>query len=140
MNRIKRLWRKRRIEKGSCFKTTVLMSIRMRLVDLTKGRGLTSWAEGSTRKLAEDGLVIEMNRIMVDGFHLFTDAMKHGRGLELEWDLPAEGGSLKGTGKVLWFKMAPNGSPHRFEAGVQFAEMDPEQRGRWLAFTRGLPG
>lgn len=116
------------------------MSVRMRLFDLDNGKELTSWTEGSTRELADDGLVIEVNRIMVDGFHVFTDAMKKGRGLEIEWELPAEGGSMIGKGKVLWFKMAPVGSPYLFEAGVLFAEMGAEHRGRWLEFTRSLPG
>jgi hypothetical protein len=134
------LRRKREIEKGRFFKTKVSMSVRMRIYDLEKGHGLTSWTEGSTRELADDGLVIEVNRIMVDGFHVFTDAMKKGRGLELEWELPADGGVLMGKGKVLWFKMAPSGSPYLFEAGVQLAEMNAEQRGQWLEFTRELPG
>jgi hypothetical protein len=140
MKAIKWIRRKKGIEKGRFFKTKVLMSVRMRLFDFDKGKELTSWTEGSTRKLADDGFVIEMNRIMVDGFHVFTDAMKKGRGLEIEWELPAEGGSLMGNGKVLWFKMAPVGSPHLFEAGVLLAEMGAEHRGRWLEFTRSLPG
>ena len=45
-----------------------------------------------------------------------------------------------GKGKVLWFKMAPIGSPYLFEAGVLLGEMGEEQKGRWLEFTRGLPG
>lgn len=133
------LRRKREIEKGRFFKTKVSMSVKMRLCDLDKGHSLTSWTEGNTRDLADDGLVIEVNRIMVDGYHVFTDAMKKGRGLELEWELPADGGSLMGKGKVLWFKMAPSGSAYLFEAGVQLAEMGAEQRGRWLEFTRELP-
>jgi hypothetical protein len=137
---IKWLRRKREIDKGRFFKTKVLMSVKMRLCDLDKGQGLTSWTEGSTRELADDGFIIEVNRIMVDGFHVFTDAMKKGRGLELEWELPADGGSLMGKGKVLWFNMAPIGSAYLFEAGVLLAEMAPDQRGRWMEFTRGLPG
>jgi hypothetical protein len=140
MKAIKWIRRKRGIEKGRFFKTKVLMSVRMRLFDLHKGKELTSWTEGSTRELADDGLVIEVNRIMVDGFHVFTDAMKKGRGLELEWELPADGGSMAGKGKVLWFKMAPIGSPYLFAAGVLLAEMGAEHRGRWLEFTRSLPG
>ncbi len=136
---IKKMWRKTGIEKGRCFKTRVLMSARIRLFDLTTGKGLSSWVEGSTRELAEDGFVIEVDRVMVDGFHIFTDAMKQGRTLDLEWDLPAEGGSLMGKGKVLWFKMAPGDSSHSFEAGVLLTEMDTEQTGRWLEFTKGLP-
>jgi hypothetical protein len=104
-------------------------------------KGLTAWVEGSTRELAEDGFVIETDRVMVDGFHIFTDAMKEGRGLEIEWEFPGEGGSVMGTGtgKVLWFKLAPDDSSHSFEAGVLLLEMDTEQRERWLKFTRDLP-
>jgi hypothetical protein len=140
MTALKRLWRKTGIERGRCFKTKVLMSVRMRVFDLGAGKGLTSWIEGSTRELAEDGFVIGVDQVMVDGFHLFTDAMKEGRRLELEWKLPAEGGSLMGKGKVLWFKLAPDGSAHPFEAGILLTEMDAEQGGRWLEFTKGLPG
>jgi hypothetical protein len=139
MRAIKRLWPKR-IEKGRFFKTKVAMSSRMRLFDLGQKKGLTSWTEGRTKELAEDGLVIEVNRIMVDGYHVFTDAMKEGKGLEVEWELPAEGGVLAAKGKVLWFRMAPLGSPYLFEASVVLTEMDAEQRGRWLQFTKGLPG
>jgi hypothetical protein len=137
---IKRLWRRRTIEQGRCFKTKVSMSAKMRLFDLETGKGITSWVEGSTREVAEDGLVVEVNQVMVDGFHIFTDAMKEGRRLELEWELPAEGGALTGKGRVLWFKLAPDASAHPFEAGVLLAEMGTEQRERWLGFTRGLPG
>jgi hypothetical protein len=139
MSVIKRLWRRRTIEQGRCFKTRVSMSARIRLFDLDPGKGLTSWIEGSTRELAEDGFVIEVDRVMVDGFHIFTDAMKQGRRLELEWELPAEGGSLTGKGRVLWFKLTPDGSSHPFEAGVLLTEMGTEQRERWLTFTKGLP-
>jgi hypothetical protein len=140
MSLIKKLWRRTGIARGKFFKTKVLMSARMRLFDLETGKGITSWIEGSTRELAEDGLVIGVDQVMVDGFHIFTDAMKEGRRLELEWELPAEGGALTGKGRVLWFKLAPGGSAHPFEAGVLLAEMGTEQRERWLRFTKGLPG
>lgn len=140
MSDIKRLWSRRGIERRRCFKTKVLMPARIRLFDLEPGKGITSWIEGSTGEVAEDGLVIGVDQVMVDGFHIFTDAMKEGRRLELEWELPAEGGALMGKGKVLWFKLAPDGSAHPFEAGVLLAEMGTEQRERWLGFTKGLPG
>jgi hypothetical protein len=136
---MRRLLKKYLIEKGRCFKTKVSMQVKMRVFDLVQGQGLTSWIEGSTRELAEDGFVIEVDRVMVDGFHVFTDAMKEGRRLDLEWELPAEGGPLIGKGKVLWFKLSPDSSSLPFEAWVQFAEMGSEQRGRWQEFTRGLP-
>jgi len=131
--------RKRVIEKGRCFKTLVSMPIQVRIVDLEGGEGLTSWLEGNTRKLAEDGFVLEVDQVMVDGFHVFTDSMKEGRALEMEWKLPAAGGSLQGTGRVLWFKLTPDGSPHPFEASVLLMNMGEEQQGRWLEFTAGLP-
>ena len=133
------IWRKKGVEKGRFFRTKVLMPVRLRLFDIEKGRGLTSWIEGSTRELAEDGFVVEVHRVMVDGFHIFTDAMKEGRGVELEWKLPAEGGTLRGKGKVLWFKLAPNGSTRPFEAGVLLTEMGKEDKKRWSEFTKGLP-
>ena len=138
-NLLKMIRRKKGIERRRCFKTKVLMSVRMRLFDLVKRRGMTAWIEGNTRELAEDGFVFEVDRVMVDGFHVFTDAMKEGRGVELEWELPTEGGSLMGKGKVLWFKQAPDGSSHPFEAGVLLTEMRTEQRERWVQFTKGLP-
>ncbi len=137
---IKRLWRKTAIARRRCFKTKVSMSARLRLFDLEAGKGMTSWVEGSTSDLAEDGLVVGVDQVMVEGFHIFTDAMKQGRRLELEWELPAEGGALAGKGRVLWFKLAPDGAPHPFEAGVLLEEMGAEQRERWLGCTRGLPG
>jgi hypothetical protein len=140
MTAIKRLWRRTCIARRRCFKTKVSMSAKMRLFDLEAGKGITSWTEGSTSDLAEDGLVVGVDQVMVDGFHIFTDAMKQGRRLELEWELPAEGGALTGKGKVLWFKQASDGSAHPFEAGVLLAEMGAEQRERWLGFTKGLPG
>jgi hypothetical protein len=140
MAALKRLWRRTGIERRRCFKTKVSMSTKLRLFDFESGKGLTSWIEGSTMELAEDGFVMGVDQVMVDGFHIFTDAMKQGRRLELEWELPAEGGALTGKGRVLWFKLAPDGSAHPFEAGVLLAEMGAEQRERWLGFTKGLPG
>lgn len=133
------MWRKREVEKGRFFRTKVVIPMKVRLVDLVTGRGLTSWIEASTRELAENGFVIGVNRVMVEGFHIFTDAMKEGRGVELEWELPAEGGRVKGKGRVLWFKITPGGSSHPFEAGVLMLEMGKEERDRWLQFTKGLP-
>jgi len=140
MTAIKRLWRRTGIARRRCFKTKVSMAARMRLFDVETGKNITSWLEGSTREVAEDGLVVGVDQVMIDGFHIFTDAMKQGRRLELEWELPAEGGALSGKGQVLWFKLAPDGSAHPFEAGVLLAEMGAEQRERWLGFTKGLPG
>jgi hypothetical protein len=137
---IKRLWRRTGIARRRCFKTRVSMSAKMRLFDLEAGKSITSWLGGSTTELAEDGLVVGVDQVMVDGFHIFTDAMKEGRRLELEWELPAEGGTLSGKGKVLWFKQAPDSAAHPFEAGVLLAEMGAEQRERWLGFTKGLSG
>jgi len=134
---IKWMWRRRGIERGGFCRSATSLPVRMRLFDVDKKGGLTSWAEGSTKELAEDGFVLEANQVMLDGFHLFTDAMKEGRRLELEWELPA-GSALHGKGRVLWFKMAPIGSPHLFEAGVLLTEMGPEQRGEWQEFTKGL--
>jgi hypothetical protein len=131
--------RKRVIEKGRCFKTLVSMPIRLRIVDLEGGEGLTSWVEGSTRELAEDGFVLEVDRVMVDGMHVFTDSMKEGRALEMEWELPEADGTLRGKGRVLWFKLTPDGSPHPFEAAVLLKDMGRDQHGRWLEFTAGLP-
>ncbi|MBW2039721.1 MAG: hypothetical protein JRI46_09010 [Deltaproteobacteria bacterium] len=136
----KGIWRKRGVEKGRFFRTKVLMPTRLRLFDLVKGKRLTSWVEGNTKELAEDGFVIEVDRVMVDGFHILTDAMKEGRGLDLEWELPTEGDTLRGKGKVLWFRQASNGPSHPFEAGVLLMEMGKEERKRWLEFTKGLPG
>ncbi len=125
--------------KGRFFRTKVLMSVRLRLIDLVKGRGLTSWIEGNTRELADDGFVVEVARVMVDGFHIFTDAMKEGRGLELELELPSNGGTLRGRGKALWFKQSADGSSRPFEAGVLLTEIGEEEKESWLEFTRGLP-
>ena len=140
MTAIKRLWRRTGIARRRCFKTKVSMSAKMRLFDLEAGKGITSWTEGSTSDLAEDGLVVRVTACHYYYIHIFTDAMKQGRRLELEWELPAEGGALTGKGRVLWFKQAPDGAPHPFEAGVLLAEMGAEQRERWLGFPKGLPG
>jgi hypothetical protein len=131
------MWRRQGIERGGCFQSTTPLPVRMRLFDLEKKGGLTTWTTVSTKELAEDGFMIEANQVMLDGFHLFTDAMKDGRRLELEWELPT-GSTLKGKGRVLWFKMAPPGSPHLFEAGVLFTELGHEQRQQWQEFTKGL--
>jgi hypothetical protein len=140
MTAIKKLLRRTGIERGRCFKTKVVMSAKMRLFERETGKGITSWIKGSTREVAEDGFVIGVDQVMVDGFHIFTDAMKEGRRLELEWELPAESGELTARGQVLWFKLAPDGSAHPFEAGVLLMEMGTEQRERWLGFIKGLPG
>lgn len=135
---LKAIWWKTGVEKGRFFRTSELRSIKLRLLDLNKGTGLTSWVEGNTRELAKDGFVIEVDRVMVDGFHILTDAMKEGRGLELECELPAVGGVVKGKGKVLWFKLALNGPSRPFKAGVLLMEMDKHERQHWLKFARGL--
>jgi hypothetical protein len=96
--------------------------------------------EGSTREVVEDGFVIELDQVMSVGFHTVTDAMKEGRRLELDWELTAEGDAITAKGRDLWFKLAPDGSSHPFEAGVLLTQMGTEQTGRWLTYTDGLPG
>ena len=70
------MWKKRSIAKRNFFKTSVVMPAKARLLDLMSEKDLTAWIEGNTRELADDGFVIELDRVMIDGFHIFTDAMK----------------------------------------------------------------
>lgn len=116
------------------------MPVKMRLIDLDSNRELTTWIQGGSRAVAEDGLLVEADQVIVDGVHIFTDAMKEGRGLELEWDLPADGGHLEAQGRVLWFRLAPQGSPHPFLAAVRITQMGGDGWGRWDDFIKGLPG
>jgi hypothetical protein len=132
--------RKRRIGKGKFFKTKLLMVVKLRVFDLMKTRGLTSWIKGNTKEFAEDGFIVEVNRVIIDDLHIFAEAMKEGRGLELELDLPSYEGVMRAKGKVLWFKHTPKGSPYPFMAGVQLVEMGREEKKTWLKFTKGFPG
>jgi hypothetical protein len=131
-------WRKSSVEKGRFSRAKVLVLVKLKLFDLAKNRGVTSWVECNARELAKDGFVIEADRVMVDGFHVFTEAMKEGKGLELQIELPAEGGTLRGKGQVLWFKHTPNGSLHPFEAGVLLMQVSKEAKESWLAFMKSL--
>ncbi len=135
---LKLIRRKKALRRERYFKTSVSFPIKIRVIDLPSGNGLTSWVEGETAVLAEDGFLVEVDRVMVDGYHLFTDAMKEGRGVDLQWQLPGDETMLQGRGRVLWFKLTPPASVHSFQAAVELLEMPAEYLGRWQTFIASL--
>ena len=85
-----------------------------------------------------EGICLETNVVLVDGSHVFSEAMTEEKRLKIEIDLPAELERITATGKVIWYDLSLSGSPYRFRAGVYLTEMEGDSREIWGRFLTTL--
>jgi hypothetical protein len=93
---------------------------------------------GMISNVSPEGICLETNVVLVDGSHVFSEAMAEEKRLKLEIDLPAESGRITAKGKVIWYDLSSSGSPYRFRAGVYLAEMDENSKEIWGQFLTAL--
>ena len=88
--------------------------------------------------VSPEGICLETNVVLIDGSHVFSEAMMEEKRLKLEIDLPAESERISALGKVIWYDLSSSGSPYRFRAGVYLTEMDGNAQETWRRFITGL--
>jgi len=61
------------------------------------------------------------------GFRAYTDEkQKRGTLLEVEIFLPERSGSVTVVAEIAWVEALPEGSPARFEVGMQYVKVNPD--------------
>jgi hypothetical protein len=93
---------------------------------------------GMISNVSLEGICLETNVVLIDGSHLFSEAMTEEKRLRLEIDLPAESERITAIGKVIWYDLSSSGSPYRFQAGVYLTEMDGNSQTVWKRFLTAL--
>ncbi len=94
--------------------------------------------EGMISNVTLEGICLETNVVLVDGSHLFSEAMTEEKRLRLEIDLHTESERITAIGKVIWYDLSSPGSPFRFRAGVYLTEMDGNSQTTWRRFLTAL--
>jgi hypothetical protein len=93
---------------------------------------------GMISNVSLEGICLETNVVLVDGSHVFSEAMAEEKRLKLEIDLPDESEKVTAMGKVMWYDLSSSGSPYRFQAGIYLTEMDGSSKELWRAFLTAL--
>ncbi len=93
---------------------------------------------GMISNVSAEGICLETNVVLVDGSHVFSEAMTDEKRLKLEINLPGESERITAVGKVIWYDLGASGSPYRFRAGVYLTEMDGNFKETWSRFLTGL--
>ena len=84
------------------------------------------------------GICLETNVVLVDGSHIFSEAMTEEKRIKMEIDLPPESERMTAMGKVIWYDLSSSGSPYRFRAGIYLTEMDGKSKEIWSRFLTTL--
>jgi hypothetical protein len=93
---------------------------------------------GMISNVSLQGICLETNVVLVDGSHVFSEAMEEEKRLRIEIDLPPESERITAIGKVVWYDLSPSSSPYRFRAGVYLTEMDGNSKEIWRRFLTAL--
>jgi hypothetical protein len=68
---------------------------------------------GMISNVSLEGICLETNVVLVDGSHIFSEAMGEEKRLRVEIDLPPESERITAMGKVVWYDR-PREIGHRF--------------------------
>jgi hypothetical protein len=93
---------------------------------------------GMISNVSLKGICLETNVVLVDGSHVFSEAMTEENRLRMEIDLSPELERITAMGKVIWYDLSSSGSPYRFRAGIYLTEMDGNSKERWSRFLTAL--
>ncbi len=93
---------------------------------------------GMVSNVSPAGVCLETNVVLVDGSHVFSEAMTDEKRLKLEITLPGESEGITAAGRVVWYDLSSSGSPYRFRAGIYLTEMDDNTKETWARFLTGL--
>jgi len=93
---------------------------------------------GMISNVSLKGICLETNVVLVDGSHIFSEAMGEEKRLRVEIDLPPESERITAMGKVVWYDLSSSSSPYRFRAGVYLTDMDGNSTEIWQRFLTAL--
>ncbi len=114
------------------------LPVRFNLYNVLGKRDASRKLGGMVSNVSLEGICLETNVVLVDGSHLFSEAMEEERRLRMEIDVPPESERITAMGKVIWYDLSSSGSPYRFRAGVYLTEMDGNSREIWRRFLTTL--
>jgi len=113
------------------------LPVRFNLYHVLGRRDASRKLGGMISNVSLEGICLETNVVLVDGSHVFSEAMEEER-LRMEIDVPPESERITALGKVMWYDLSSSGSPYRFRAGVYLTEMDENSKEIWRRFLTTL--
>jgi hypothetical protein len=128
----------RGVERRTFVRLKSPLSVWFNLYHVISRRETSMRVGGMISNVSLEGICLETNVVLVDGSHLFSEAMTEEKRLRLEIDLPAESERITAMGKVIWYDLSSSGSPYRFRAGIYLTEMDENSQEIWKRFITAL--
>lgn len=126
------------VERRNLVRLKSPLPVRFNLYHVLGRRETSRRLGGMISNVSLEGICLETNVVLVDGSHVFSEAMTEEKRLKIEIDLPAESERITATGKVIWYDLNPSSSPYRFRAGVYLTEMDGDSKEIWRRFLTAL--
>ena len=128
----------RGVERRAFVRLKSPLSVWFNLYHVLSRRETSMRVGGMISNVSLEGICLETNVVLVDGSHLFSEAMTEEKRLRLEIDLPAESERITAMGKVIWYNLSSSDSPYQFQAGVYLTEMDVNSQAIWRRFLTAL--
>ncbi|NIS61043.1 MAG: hypothetical protein GTO13_10175 [Proteobacteria bacterium] len=127
----------RGVERRKFLRLESPLPVRFNLYNVLGRRDASRKLGGMISNVSLEGICLETNVVLVDGSHVFSEAMEEER-LRIEVDVPPESERITALGKVMWYDLSSSGSPYRFRAGVYFTGMDENSKEIWRQFITTL--
>ncbi len=127
----------RGVERRKFLRLESPLPVRFNLYNVLGRRDASRKLGGMISNVSLEGICLETNVVLVDGSHVFSEAMEEER-LRMEIDVPPESERITALGKVMWYDLSSSGSPYRFRAGVYLTEMDGNSKEIWRRFLSTL--
>ncbi|MFQ6079721.1 MAG: PilZ domain-containing protein [Thermodesulfobacteriota bacterium] len=128
----------RGVERRKLLRLKSPLPVRFSLYHVPGRREASRRLGGMISNVSVEGICLETNVVLVDGSHVFSEAMGEEKRLRMEIDLPPESERITAMGKVIWYDLGSSGSPYRFRAGVYLTEMDGNSTEIWKQFLTAL--
>ncbi len=128
----------RGVERRKLLRLNSPLPVQFNLYHVLGRRETSRWLEGMISNVSFGGICLETNVVLVDGSHIFSEAMTEEKRIKMEIDLPPESERMTAMGKVIWYDLSSSGSPYRFRAGIYLTEMDGKSKEIWSRFLTTL--
>jgi hypothetical protein len=128
----------RGVERRKLLRLKSPLPVRFSLYHVLGRRDASRRLAGMISNGSREGICLETNVVLVDGSHVFSEAMEEEKRLRMEIDLPPESERITAMGKVIWYDLSSSSSPYRFRAGVYLTEMDENSREIWKQFLTAI--
>ena len=128
----------RGVERRKLLRLNSPLPVQFNLYHVLGRRETSRWLGGMISNVSREGICLETNVVLVDGSHIFSEAMTEEKRLKMEIDLPPESERMTAMGKVIWYDLSSSSSPYRFRAGIYLTEMDGKSKEIWSRFLTTL--